>query len=328
MPESASDRNLDRLVDILIENATVVLSGTKLAAQLRVPPSTLWEWVEKLRAMGLDISGVHGTGYRLARVPDVLTSHIVRRSLHGQFGARVHHLYKTDSTMNEASQLALDGAPHGTLVIAEEQTAGRGRLGNAWVSEPLVGLYFTLVLRPPLAPASAPIITLMAGIAAAEALHEVSGLGFDLRWPNDVLVTEKKCAGILVEMTAQPERIEHVLLGVGINVNHSRMPAELASDATSLSIEAGRSFSRLEVLSNLLRRMEHYYNLLLERGSQAMVDRFSEISSYARGKRVKVTGLAETLHGVTAGLAPDGVLLLRCDEGSIEKILSGHVRPE
>jgi BirA family transcriptional regulator, biotin operon repressor / biotin---[acetyl-CoA-carboxylase] ligase len=329
MPASAADRNLDRLVDVFTENATVVLSGTKLASQLKVPPSTLWEWIERLRSMGVDIRGVQGTGYRLAKVPDILTSALVRRSLpHGQFCCRVHHFYKTDSTMNEAAQIAAQGEPHGTLIIAEEQTAGRGRLGNRWVSEPSVGLYFTIILRPALSPTAAPILTLMAGIAVDEALHDVSGLEFDLRWPNDVLIGGRKCAGILVEMTAEPEKIEHVLLGIGINVNQGHMPDELSAEATSLLMEAGRTFSRLEALVSILKRLEHHYNLLLEHGPQAVVQRFTELSSYAAGRPVKVIGAADTVRGVTAGLTPEGVLLLRRDDGNIEKILSGHVRPE
>lgn len=333
MPDTASDRaldrKLDRLVDLLAEHATVVLSGTKLGSELHVPQSTLWDWVERLRSMGMDIRGVPGTGYQLMKVPDVLTPQSVRPRLpRGEFGCRIHHLYKTDSTMNEAGRLAAAGAPHGTLVIAEEQTAGRGRLGHVWLSEPRVGLYFTLVLRPALSPAAAPILTLLCGVAVAEALQELSDLPMDLRWPNDVLCREKKCAGILVEMTAEPDRIAHVLAGIGINVNHESVPAELATEATSLRLESGRTFSRVEVLGAILARMEYYYQRLLKEGPAAIVERFSQVSSYARGKRVKVIDSKDGLTGVTAGLAPDGVLLVQRDDGRTERVLSGHVRPE
>ena len=221
MAKPPADRRLDELVDLLIKNATVVVSGTKMASQLHVAPSTLWECMERLRSLGVEIRGLPGTGYQLEKVPDVLTVQAVRRSLHhGRFGCRVVHSYRTDSTMNEAQRLAAESAPHGTLVIAEEQTAGRGRFGRQWFSERGAGLYFTLLLRPALTPAAAPILTLLAGIAIAETIREICQLSVDQRWPNDVLVREKKCAGILVEMTAEPERIAHVLMGVGINVNH------------------------------------------------------------------------------------------------------------
>ena len=329
MPERRLDRNLDRLVNLFVENATVVLSGTKIASQLQVPPSTLWAWVQRLRKMNVEVRGLLGSGYQLMKLPDILTAHAIRQNLHrGEFGCRIHHFYQVESTMNEAGRLAAEGAPHGTIVVAEEQTAGRGRLGRSWYSERSLGIYFTLILRPALAPAAAPILTLMAGVALAEVLHETSRLPTDLRWPNDVLTGGKKCAGILVEMTAEPERIENVLVGIGINVNHEQIPTDLAPEATSLRLEAGRSFSRLELLVTILKRLEYYYGRLLEEGAAAIVERFSEISSYARGKRIRVSDASQILVGVTAGLTPEGLLLVRRDDGRIEKILSGLVRAE
>jgi BirA family biotin operon repressor/biotin-[acetyl-CoA-carboxylase] ligase len=330
MPEQP-DRQLDRLVDLLVENATVVLSGTKIAAQLRIPHSTLGEWMERLRGLGVQVRGFPGSGYQLVKVPDILTPHAIRQQLSsGNFGCRIHHFYSTDSTMNEAGRLAGrvpgGGAPEGTLVVAEEQTAGRGRFGRHWVSQRSAGLYFTLILRPTLAPSAAPVLTLTAGVASAEAIEETTQLATDLRWPNDVLVNEKKCAGILVEMNAEPLRIAHMLVGIGINVNQQRIPQELAVEATSLSLEAGRSFSRLELLISVLKRLEHYYNRLLERGPKEILARFEAMSTYARGKRVAVTDGPSVVTGVTEGLTPEGILLVRSDDGRTEKILAGQVR--
>jgi BirA family biotin operon repressor/biotin-[acetyl-CoA-carboxylase] ligase len=265
----------------------------------------------------------------IKKVPDILTPDAVLQRLHqGQFGCQVHHFHKVDSTMNEAARLAVDGAPHGTLVLAEEQTSGRGRFGRNWFSEKSAGIYFTLILRPTLSPPAAPILTLLAGVALDEVLQEASGLPMDLRWPNDVLSGGKKCAGILVEMTAERDRIEYVLVGIGVNVNHEKIPENLSGEATSLRLQAGHSFPRLEILVSVLERLEHYYDLLLEKGPAIVVERFNEISSYARGKRVSVSDGAHTLSGVTAGLTPEGILLVRCDDGRIEKVFSGQVRPE
>ena len=134
--ERQQDRQLDRLVDLLVENATLVVSGTKIASQLRVSPSTLWEWMERLREMGVQVRGLPGAGYQLEKLPDILTPKSISNRLHpGDFGCRVHHFYTVDSTMNEAGRLAAAKAPHGTLVVAEEQSAGRGRLGRSWHSE-------------------------------------------------------------------------------------------------------------------------------------------------------------------------------------------------
>ena len=343
MPERQTDQQLDRLAELLMENATVVMSGTKIASQLRLPRSTLWEWIERLREWGVEVRGLPGTGYQLVRVPDLLTPKMIRQSLHaGAFGCRIHHYYEADSTMNEAARLAAAKAPHGTLVVAEEQTAGRGRFGRTWFSPRGTGLYFTLILRPKLAPAAAPILTLLAGIAVAEALAELTGRPTDVRWPNDVLLRGKKCAGILVEMTAQPERVEHAQVGVGVNVNQTEIPSELAAEATSLRLETGRTVSRLEILAAILKRMERHYHELEERGPGAIVERFSEVSSYACGKRVRVTdpstalgtggtsraGNARVLIGETVGLSPEGMLLVRRDDGQTEAVLSGLVRPE
>jgi BirA family biotin operon repressor/biotin-[acetyl-CoA-carboxylase] ligase len=259
---------------------------------------------------------------------DILSPPIIERSLHGgEFGCRIHHLDQTDSTMNEAARLAVAGAVHGSVVVAEQQTSGRGRLGHVWVSEPHVGLYFTLILRPTLAPSAAPILTLLCGVAVAEVLHEISGVRMDLRWPNDVLCHGKKCAGILVEMTTAPDGIAYILAGIGINVNHSSIPAELAAEATSLLLETRQNVSRIEVLAAVLSRLEDYYQRLLKEGAAVVVNRFTEISSYARDLRVKVVDSRDGLAGVTAGLAPDGVLLVRRDDGRVERVLSGHVRP-
>ena len=323
------DRRLDDLIDLLTENATVVMSGTKIASQLRVPHSTCWELIERLREWGADVRGLPGSGYQLRKVPDVLTPKMIRQSLHaGSFGCRIHHCYQVDSTMNEAARLATAKAPHGTLVVAEEQTAGRGRFGRNWVSPRGTGLYCTLILRPKLAPAATPILTLLAGVAVAEVIAEIAEVATDIRWPNDVMIRGKKCAGILVEMTAQPERVEHAQIGVGVNVNQTAIPAELAAEATSLRRETGRSVSRVEILASLLNRMELYYDRLQERGTVSVVERFSEISSYARGKRVRVTDGPRVLTGETVGLSPEGMLLVRSDEGKTESILSGLVRPE
>jgi len=328
MSERQQDRQLDCLIDLLTENATVVMSGTKIASQLRVPHSTFWELIERLREWGADVRGLPGSGYQLLKVPDVLTPKMIRQSLHsGEFGCRIHHCYQVDSTMNEAGRLAAK-APHGTLVFAEEQTAGRGRLGRTWFSPRGTGLYFTVILRPRLAPGAAPVLTLLTGVAVAETIREIAETAVDVRWPNDVMISGKKCAGILVEMTAQPERVEHVQIGVGVNVNQSAVPAELAGEATSLRRETGRAFSRVEMLVSILVRMERYYDILQEQGAAPIVARFGEISSYARGKRVRVADGPSVLVGETVGLSPEGMLLVRREDGQTESILSGQVRPE
>ena len=244
-----------------------------------------------------------------------------------RFGRVIHRFEKLETTMLEATTLAEEGAPEGTLVIAEQQTAGRGRLGRAWVSAPGVGLYFSIVLRPPMPAAQSAILTLAIGLGVARGIGEACGRQCDIRWPNDVLLHNKKCSGILVEMAAEDERVRYAVAGVGINVNQAEMPAELADTATSLRIETGCEYIREVVLDKVLRNAERYYEMFWERGTRAIVNAFSRASSYTRGKKVVVETGKEVIVGTTAGLDGAGVLLLKRDDGSLEPILAGSVRP-
>lgn len=256
-------------------------------------------------------------------------SDVLRRELptRGCLGLPVHHYESVDSTMNEAARLAECGAPSGTLVLAETQTDGRGRLGRQWHSDQSAGIYFTLILRPELPPAVAPVLTLMAGVSLATVVEAITPGMVDLRWPNDLLLNGKKCAGILVEMRAEPQHIEHVLLGVGINVNQTEFPKGLETEPSSLQLEAGRPIPRADLLISLLKQLDADYNSLLSDGPERILRRFEVISSYSRGKRVRVGDQAPFTLGTTAGLTPEGILLLEREDGTIEKVVAGHVRP-
>jgi BirA family biotin operon repressor/biotin-[acetyl-CoA-carboxylase] ligase len=210
-------------------------------------------------------------------------------------------------------------------VVAEEQSAGRGRTGRVWISEKSSGIYLTLLLRPQLTPVQAPVLTLAAGLAARDAITEQTNMKPDLRWPNDVLLNDKKVCGILTEMYAEPDRIKFVVIGFGINVNNAKLPAEISANATSLLLATGRSHSRLELTARLLRRFEAYYNQLLNAGAAPIVARFSEVSSYARGRRVRVTTGKETFAATTAGLDPSGLLRVTRDDGRTETLLAADI---
>jgi len=231
-----------------------------------------------------------------------------------------------DSTNTVAMRLGEQGEPHGAIVLAEEQTAGRGRAGRTWISEKSAGIHCTILLRPPIPPAHAPLLTLVAGLAARDAAAEDIDLIPDIRWPNDLLAGGRKFAGILTEMNAEPDRIHYAVVGIGINVNQTKMPAELADIATSLRMETGKTHSRFELLIRLLRHLDRYYNQFLSDGAAPILRRFAEVSSYFEGKRVRITTAAESFTGTTAGLDPSGVLRVTRDDGrGIEPVLSGDV---
>jgi BirA family transcriptional regulator, biotin operon repressor / biotin---[acetyl-CoA-carboxylase] ligase len=321
-----TDRRLAALLTLLAENATIVISGARIAKEIGVSRSTVWRRVQRLRELGVKVKGQPATGYFLEQVPDILTPDMLRHRLKGSlFGKRIHHFFKTDSTNRVALELGHAGEPEGTVVLAEEQTAGRGRAGRAWLSERAAGIYVTLLLRPRLAPVQAPLLTMMAGLSVHAAAEAVTGLNVDLKWPNDLLIGGKKAGGILTEMHAEPSQVRFVIVGIGLNVNQEKFPGELASIATSLRMESGKRHSRMELLVRLLREFESDYNRFLREGVSGVVERFETVSSYARGKRVRVSNGSESYVGTTAGLGPEGLLQVEREDGRLMTVIAGDV---
>jgi BirA family transcriptional regulator, biotin operon repressor / biotin---[acetyl-CoA-carboxylase] ligase len=236
-------------------------------------------------------------------------------------GRRVEWFSSIDSTMIVAARLAREGCASGTVVGADQQTAGIGRAGHSWYSEPGSGLYVSIVLRLALGSESLPLVMLALGLATQHAIADVSGLAPDLRWPNDVLLGEKKCAGILAQIEG-----DAVIAGIGINVGHTSFPPDIATLATSLLL-AGASASREALLAALVGAVDDSCGVLTSSGPAAICDAFTRASTYAQGRRVRVEQDDAILEGVTAGLDASGFLLLRQDNGTVTKILAGGVRP-
>lgn len=249
-----------------------------------------------------------------------------------RFGQPAYHFARIDTTMRVAAEKARSGCPEGTVVTADLQTAGRGRHGHVWHSEQGQGLYLSVVLRPNCSPDSAPLLTLVAGLGVKDALERTAGVQCDIRWPNDILIRERKCCGILVEMEAGRGIVDHVIVGIGINLNHLKFPADIGEIATSLRLETGTAWTRDSVLGPLLDSLQSCYDLLAVSGPTPIVEAFQQASSYVRGRRVVIEGLPAgstgPTRGVTAGLSPAGLLLLRSDDGSIAPVLAGSVRPD
>ncbi len=233
---------------------------------------------------------------------------------------RFHYFPTIGSTMTEASRLAQDGAPHGTVVLADEQVAGIGRQGRRWQSQSEVGLYSSTLLRLPLTPANLPVASLLIGLAVARAIRQATDVLCDLRWPNDVLIGERKVAGILPHLVSGC-----IVAGIGINVNNQSFDEDLRTPATSLALVCGKLISRETLLVNLLQALDEFCQRLLEEGAPSILDSFCQASTYAKGRLVTVEDSGR--RGVTAGLDESGFLLLQTDRGSVERILSGGVRP-
>ena len=322
----STDRRLASLLTLFANNSTIAISGERIAKEIGVSRSTVWRWVERLREVGVRVKGKPNTGYFLERVPDILTPDMLRQQLKGSmFSKKIHHYFRTDSTNRVALELGYTNEPEGSVVLAEEQTAGRGRAGRNWHSERAAGIYVTLLVRPRISPVQAPLLTMMAGLSAHAAIQAQTGLLPDVKWPNDLMLNGKKVGGILTEMHAETTLVRFVIVGVGINVNQEKFPSELSAIATSLRAETGKPQSRLELLARLLREFETDYNRFLRDGAASVIERFTQVSSYARGKRVRVTNGNESYVGVTAGLRPEGLLQVQQDDGMLVTVLAGDV---
>jgi BirA family biotin operon repressor/biotin-[acetyl-CoA-carboxylase] ligase len=245
-------------------------------------------------------------------------------------GRLVRWFSSIDSTMTVAAQLAREGCPSGTVVVADQQTAGMGRHGRSWHSEPGAGLYVSIVLRLELGSSAIPLIMLGLGIATQRAIAEVTGLAPDLRWPNDVLLDDKKCAGILANAEG-----EAIIAGIGVNVSHAGFPPELAPIATSLRLAGAPGASREELLPALVRSVEDCCRILANDGPAVICEMFRHASSYAQGRRVRIEQDSpwganvgtDIVEGVTCGVNSSGFLIVTQDNGTETVILSGGVRP-
>ncbi len=237
---------------------------------------------------------------------------------------QIHYFSTLGSTMTAAAGLAASGAPHGTVVIADEQTAGVGRFGRQWHSEAGAGIYCSVIMRLKLPSNGLPVVTLLLGLATAEAIQRITNLSCDLRWPNDVLVNERKVAGILAQLNE-----DSIVAGIGINVNQTSLPENLRTPATSLRLAAGgRSFARESLLVALLDSLDEFTAMLAEQGPESILRTFTAASSYVTHRRIVFEGNQGPNRGVTLGLDDNGFLKVRDESGLVQTIYTGGVRPD
>jgi BirA family biotin operon repressor/biotin-[acetyl-CoA-carboxylase] ligase len=314
-------------VRLLIAHATVVVSGTKIAEEIGTSRSEVWRLIQQLRNLGVDIAGHPSTGYTLKSMPDLLLPDVLAPQLNGTlFGKHIHHYYKIGSTNTVAMEAASAGAPEGSVFLAEQQTAGRGRGANQWHSARSTGIYCSVLLRPALPPSDMLVLTLATGLAVHSAVQEIdSRVVPDLKWPNDVLIGGKKVCGILTEMNAEITRVRYIVAGIGINVNQSSFPPDLQNLAISLRLATGTDWSRVELCAALLKSVDREYRSLLENpdATTSILRRFQERSSSARGQQVEV--VEGGIEGVTEGLDSRGFLQVRTSQG-LRTVLSGTVK--
>lgn len=290
--------------------------------------AAVWKRIEGLRRRGYGIEGARGAGYRLLGRPDAIGLEELRSRLsHPSFWNDVLLLPATDSTNSRAVDLAERGAAHATVVCADAQTAGRGRMGRTWESPPGVNLYLSLLLRPSVEPHEAPPLTLVTAVALAQAIELSVGLQAGLKWPNDLLIDGRKAAGILAEMSSDPDRVRHVVIGVGLNVNADRsaFPEGLRDKATSLFLATGRTFRRVEVLASLLDAFARCYGTFLSKGFKGVLPEWKRRDVLA-GKRVVLRCRDAKWRGTALGVDEEGHLVFRrAGAARAERIASGEI---
>ena len=318
----------DEILQLLREDPSTFLSGEEISRRLKISRTAVWKKIQRLRTLGYEIEASTRSGYRLIRSPDLLTSSEIKPILGTKWmGSIIHHFHVLDSTNSKAYQLAIDGAGEGEVVISESQEMGKGRLGRQWFSPLLLNLYLSVILRPSISPHQASLITLMAAVAVADAIREFSGLLPSIKWPNDILLRDRKVAGLLNEIQSETDRIHFVILGIGVNLNidEKTFSKEIQATATSLKIEMGQTISRKVFLQSLVQQLEKWYSLFLEEGNAVILKAWKD-RAQIKGRRVKVTSFGETLVGTGIDVDSDGALILETEDGKRIRVVAGDVQ--
>jgi BirA family biotin operon repressor/biotin-[acetyl-CoA-carboxylase] ligase len=321
------DAGLLELLNFLREEDSFV-SGEVLASRVGLSRAGVWKRLHRLKALGYLIEGEPRRGYRLVAAPDKLLPEEVLYRLGTQtLRGPVYHFETAESTNDLAKVLGTQGAAEGTMVVAETQTAGRGRLGRSWLSPPGLGIYVSLLLRPPLPPNELPQITLATAVSVVRALTRAVGVTPGIKWPNDLILKGKKLGGILTEMETESDQIRYLVVGMGLNVNNPDFPPELAGRATSLLKEEGQSFPRLTILKAWLEEFEGLYLQFLARGFPEILEEWKQ-HSVTLGKYVAVRQGPRQIEGLAMAVTPDGALVLETARGEEVRVTSGEITLE
>ena len=316
----------DKILSLFRTCSDQYLSGQEISRSLNISRAAVWKQVKALRALGFDIEA---KGYRLLSSPDLLLSADIESELDCQLiGQSVVSLPETDSTNIQARSLAEDGALEGTVIVADQQSAGRGRLGRRWESPSGVNLYCSILLRPRIPVQQAPQLTFLSAVAIVETLKDVCQLTAQVKWPNDILVNGAKISGLLNEMNAETDQIHFVILGVGVNLNmiEKQFPERLNYPATSAFLETVKLVDRLVFLRTFLRRLDQYYGEFLQEGFLPIRRRWENLCDIMN-TQVHVDQGSGRFRGTVVGLDLDGALRVQLDNGQVERIMAGDVIP-
>ncbi len=315
----------------LREKANAAVSGMELSRRLGISRAAVWARIRELRGLGYDIEAAPHLGYRLVSAPDLLHADDLQSRL-GQtrvVGRDIRVFERTTSTNDVISLLARDGMAEGMVVFAESQSEGRGRLGRKWISPPRKGLWFSVLLRPDIAPQSAMQLNIAAATALARAITLQTGILPEIKWPNDILIRGKKVVGILTELSAELDQVKEVILGIGVDVNleANEFPPELRKLATSLRIETGRAIDRPALAVTVLRELDADYHRIGRGQFESVAEEWQEQCTTI-GLHVAIRMGERIIRGRAESLDAEGALLLRTQHGHLERIVGGDVTLE
>jgi len=317
----------DRILYLLKSRYQEFVSGEEICRELDISRAAVWKHIKALRESGYGIDARPNSGYKIFEVPDRLYAGEIKYRLGTTvLGRKVIYYDTVASTNDVAKKLAAEGCPEGTVVVAEEQTEGRGRLGRKWFSPRGKNVMFSVLLNPTVNLVQLPQLTMLAAVAVAGAVCALTGLKAGIKWPNDLLLNEKKVCGILSEMYAEVNRVNYLVIGVGMNVNvdEEEFPPDIGTTATSLKIAAGEKINRAGLLQEILRQLERYYLDWQQHGFAPVLEEWKK-SSINLGRRVRVISSGEVWEGICEDVDSDGALLLRLPGGSVKRFVAGEV---
>lgn len=315
------------LLKKLLEARGEPVSGQEIADHFGLSRTAIWKYVKELENEGYEIGTVRKKGYYLKAQPDKVNAETVQQYLEtDRFGKSIQYYDTCQSTQLLAHDAAQAGAMDGTVIIAEQQTAGKGRLSRPWDSAYGKGIWMSVISRPPLTPQQAPQLTLVAAVSVTRAIESITGVRPEIKWPNDILLNGRKVTGILTELQADPDRVKAIIIGIGINANQelTDFPEELHSIATSIQMVTGTEVNRAQLIAKILQYLEMYTDIYVNEGFLP-IKHVWESYSITIGKRIRAVMLNETLEGVARGISEDGMLELQLDDGKIRGIYSADI---
>lgn len=317
----------EKIITKLLSAKGEPISGQKLAEELYISRTMIWKHLKSIEEEGYVIEAIKKKGYILLSVPDIVSPERITPHLETMHvGRNIIYRPVCDSTQTIAAEKARENAPHGTVVITEEQTAGRGRLERAWDSSASKGIWMSVIIRPEISPQHAAQFTLVSAVAITRAIEDITNCSPHIKWPNDLLINGRKVTGILTELQADMDCVQSIIIGIGVNVNQDLDSFEesIQSIATSLKMESGKEVDRAELVAKILFYLEKYTDIYVENGFEP-IKLLWESYNCTIGQRIRANLLRETLEGIAIGITNDGVLQLQLDSGEIRGVYSADI---